>query len=126
MLNTKNWGRGAYLMLAGDVCAVLSLIGCFWLGIGLSAASLCLVLGIAASFLAIKTGRDILAYPSYLLYIAAFGFAIYAELYTNSNVLVAIDASTFPVNLLYTGVTMLATIIVSFAATVAKQKKVKA
>ena len=40
--------------------------------------------------------------------------------------LVAIDASTFPVNLLYTGVTMLATIIVSFAATVAKQKKVKA
>ncbi len=126
MLNTKNWGTGSYLMLAGDVCAVLSLIGCFWLGIGISAASLCLVLGIAASLLAIKTGRDILAYPSYLLYIAAFCFAVYAELYTISNVLVAIDSSSFSVNLLYTGVTMLATIIVSFAATVAKQRKFNA
>ncbi len=126
MLNTKNWGTGSYLMLAGDVCAVLSLIGCFWLGIGISAASLCLVLGIAASLLAIKSGRDILAYPSYLLYIAAFCFAVYAELYTISNVLVAIDSSSFSVNLLYTGVTMLATIIVSFAATVAKQRKFNA
>ncbi len=126
MLNTKNWGTGSYLMLAGNVCAVLSLIGCFWLGIGISAASLCLVLGIAASLLAIKSGRDILAYPSYLLYIAAFCFAVYAELYTISNVLVAIDSSSFSVNLLYTGVTMLATIIVSFAATVAKQRKFNA
>mgnify|MGYP004553866709 CR=1 FL=1 len=123
MLKTKNWGTGAYLMLVGDVCAVLSLIGCFWLGIGLSTASLCLVLGILSSFFAIRTGRDLLAYPSYLLYIAAFGFAIYAELYNISNVLVAIDASGFPPNMFYTGVMLVVTVIVGFAATIAKQKK---
>lgn len=123
MLKTKNWGVGAYLVLASDICAVLSLIGCFWLGIGVSAASSCLILGIIASFLALYTGRDIFAYPGYLLYIAAFGFAIYAELYTISTVIMAIDASGFPANLLYTGVMLLTTVIVSFASTVASQRK---
>lgn len=124
MLNTKQFGMGAYLLLISDLCAVLSLIGCIWMG-DATAAIVCLVLGIAASGLALYKGLDILAYPSYLLYIAAFGCAVYAKLYTISNVLTAIDASSFPTSLVYTGVMLVLTLITGFAATIPAQRKQK-
>ena len=116
MFKTKQFGTGAYLLIASDLCAVLALIGCIWMG-DATTAVVCIVLGIAASLPALGKGYDILLYPSYLLYIAAFGCAIYAKIYTISNVLTAIDATSFPASLVYTGVMLALTLIVGFAAT---------
>ena len=122
MFKTKQFGMGAYLLLASDLCAVLALIGCIWMG-DATTAVVCIVLGIAASFLALYKSYDILLYPSYLLYIAAFGCAVYAKLYTISNILTAIDATSFPASLVYTGVMLVLTLITGFAATLFSVQK---
>jgi hypothetical protein len=118
----KKYGLGFYLGCVSAVLAVVALISCAMVG-GLGTSVVLLVVGILLFAVTAVTGNDLIIFASYLCYLCAGWNFLSVELFTISNLLTAIDATTLPAGFVPAAVSLILTGLVSLVSTVPALKK---
>lgn len=90
----KDKGIGFYVGCVSAVAAIVSIVGCLMLG-GMPFVIALLVAGILLFAVASTKNVSLLVFPSYFCYLAAGALFLANQLYTITNVIAAIDTTSF-------------------------------
>ena len=119
---TMNKGLGFYFGAASAILAVVAAVGCF-LTEGFTPEIALLAAGIVLFAATAVTGNNLLIFLSYFCYLAAGCVFLSNQLYTITNVIAGIDATSFEANFLVAATGLILTIVVGLVSTIPSQKK---
>ncbi|MEY8493052.1 hypothetical protein AALC16_08570 [Lachnospiraceae bacterium 29-91] len=115
---TKNRGMGVLFGIVTCAVAVFTATVYYILYGGLSLTHLMLALGIAAFLISAVSKLDWFMLVSYFFYIAAGGIFLGDQIMTISNVLTAIDATSFDTGFTLSAIGLTTILIIGFIATI--------
>ena len=115
-------GLGFYFGSVGAVLAVVAAVGCFLVE-GLTLEIALLVAGIVLFAATAVTGNNLLIFLPYFCYLGAGCVFLSNQLYTITNVIAGIDATSFETNFLVAAAGLILTILVGLVSTIPSQKK---
>jgi len=116
----KDKGIGFYVGCVSAVAAIVSIVGCLMLG-GMPFVIALLVAGIFA--VASTKNVSLLVFPSYFCYLAAGALFLANQLYTITNVIAAIDTTSFETPFVVAGAAIIVTIVTGLISTIPVQHK---
>ena len=118
----KDKGIGFYVGCVSAVAAIVSIVGCLMLG-GMPFVIALLVAGILLFAVASTKNVSLLVFPSYFCYLAAGALFLANQLYTITNVIAAIDTTSFETPFVVAGVAIIVTIVTGLISTIPVQHK---
>lgn len=118
----KDKGIGFYVGCVSAVAAIVSIVGCLMLG-GMPFVIALLVAGILLFAVASTKNVSLLVFPSYFCYLAAGALFLANQLYTITNVIAAIDTSSFETPFVVAGAAIIVTIVTGLISTIPVQHK---
>ena len=118
----KDKGIGFYVGCVSAVAAIVSIVGCLMLG-GMPFVIALLVAGILLFAVASTKNVSLLVFPSYFCYLAAGALFLANQLYTITNVIAAIDTTSFETPFVVAGAAIIVTIVTGLISTITVQHK---
>ena len=118
----KDKGIGFYVGCVSAVAAIVSIVGCLMLG-GMPFVIALLVAGILLFAVASTKNVSLLVFPSYFCYFAAGALFLANQLYTITNVIAAIDTTSFETPFVVAGAAIIVTIVTGLISTIPVQHK---
>lgn len=118
----KDKGIGFYVGCVSAVAAIVSIVGCLMLG-GMPFVIALLVAGILLFAVASTKNVSLLVFPSYFCYLAAGVLFLANQLYTITNVIAAIDTTSFETPFVVAGAAIIVTIVTGLISTIPVQHK---
>ncbi|MBS6107707.1 MAG: hypothetical protein KH902_03930 [Subdoligranulum variabile] len=118
----KDKGIGFYVGCVSAVAAIVSIVGCLMLG-GMPFVIALLVAGILLFAVASTKNVSLLVFPSYFCYLAAGALFLANQLYTITNVIAAIDTTSFETPFVVAGAAIIVTIVTGLISTIPVQHK---
>lgn len=118
----KDKGIGFYVGCVSAVAAIVSVVGCLMLG-GMPFVIALLVAGILLFAVASTKNVSLLVFPSYFCYLAAGALFLANQLYTITNVIAAIDTTSFETPFVVAGAAIIVTIVTGLISTIPVQHK---
>ena len=109
----KDKGIGFYVGCVSAVAAIVSIVGCLMLG------------GMPFVLFAVASTKNVslLVFPSYFCYLAAGALFLANQLYTITNVIAAIDTTSFETPFVVAGAAIIVTIVTGLISTIPVQHK---
>lgn len=118
----KDKGIGFYVGCVSAVAAIVSIVGCLMLG-GMPSVIALFAAGILLFAVASAKNISLLVFPSYFCYLAAGALFLANQLYTITNVIAAIDTTSFEAPFVVAGVAIIVTIVTGLISTIPAQHK---
>ena len=118
----KDKGIGFYVGCVSAVAAIVSIVGCLMLG-GMPFVIALLVACILLFAVASTKNVSLLVFPSYFCYLAAGALFLANQLYTITNVIAAIDTTSFETPFVVAGAAIIVTIVTGLISTIPVQHK---
>ena len=118
----KDKAIGFYVGCVSAVAAIVSIVGCLMLG-GMPFVIALLVAGILLFAVASTKNVSLLVFPSYFCYLAAGALFLANQLYTITNVIAAIDTTSFETPFVVAGAAIIVTIVTGLISTIPVQHK---
>ena len=118
----KDKGIGFYVGCVSALAAIVSIVGCLMLG-GMPFVIALLVAGILLFAVASTKNVSLLVFPSYFCYLAAGALFLANQLYTITNVIAAIDTTSFETPFVVAGAAIIVTIVTGLISTIPVQHK---